>query len=192
MMYTGNLFTLLNPYGLIGGLTMVAVFLLHGANFLTLRLEGELRDRARSVAKRLYIAAAAMVVVLAISTYFFTDILTKIGLNPGIVPIAAVVVMLVTIYFVNHNMEGWAFTFTGLHVVLTQVAFFSLMFPRVMISSTNPQWSLTIYNASSSAYTLGVMSIVALIFVPIVLVYQGWSYYMFRKRVTTHRESLVY
>ena len=89
-------------------------------------------------------------------------------------------------------MEGWAFIFSGLHIVLTQMAFFTLMFPRVMVSSTNPAWSLTIYNASSSQYTLTVMSVVALIFVPIVLAYQGWTYYMFRKRVTTRAESLVY
>ena len=76
--------------------------------------------------------------------------------------------------------------------MLTQIAFFTLMFPRVMISSTNPAWSLTIYNASSSQYTLGVMSIVALIFVPIVLAYQGWTYYVFRKRITTKKSSLVY
>src|SRR5512135_59172 len=73
MMYTGNLFTLLNPYGLIGGLTMVAVFLLHGANFLALKLEGELRERARAAARKLYIAAAVMVVLLGITTYFYTD-----------------------------------------------------------------------------------------------------------------------
>jgi cytochrome d ubiquinol oxidase subunit II len=89
-------------------------------------------------------------------------------------------------------MEGWAFVSTGLHIVLTQIAFFTLMFPRVMISSTNPDWSLTIYNASSSQYTLSVMSIIALIFVPIVLIYQGWSYYMFRKRITADKKSLVY
>jgi cytochrome bd ubiquinol oxidase subunit II len=192
MMYTGNLFTLLNPYGLIGGVTMVAVFLLHGANFLTLRLEGELRERARNAARKLYYVAAGMVVLLAITTYIFTDISTKIGINPGITPIASVVVLLVTIYFINRRNEGWAFIFSGLHIVLTQVAFFTLMFPRVMISSTNPSWSLTIYSASSSQYTLTVMSIVALIFVPIVLAYQGWTYYMFRKRVTTRAESLVY
>ncbi len=192
MTYTGNLFTLLNPYGLIGGITMVAVFLLHGANFLTLKLEGELRERARTAAKKLYIAAAVMVVVLAITTYIYTDILTKIGVDPGVVPILAVAVLLTTIYFINKGMEGWAFAFTGLNIILTQVAFFTLMFPRVMISSTNPDWSLTIYNASSSQYTLTVMSIVALIFVPIVLAYQGWTYYMFRKRITTRPESLVY
>ncbi len=192
MTYTGNLLTLLNPYGIIGGLTMVSVFLLHGANFLTLRLDGDLRERARNAARRLYWPAAVTVLLLAASSYVYTDIATKIGIDPGPLPIASVAVLLFSIYFINRSREGWAFTFTGLHIVLTQVSFFVLMFPRVMISSTNAAWSLTIYNASSSQYTLGVMSIVALIFVPIVLAYQAWSYYIFRKRITTQRESLVY
>jgi cytochrome d ubiquinol oxidase subunit II len=192
MTYTGNLFTLLNPYGLIGGLTMVSVFLLHGANFLSLKLDGDLRERVRSASRKIYWVAAAAVVVLAITTYIFTDISTKIGINPGIIPIASVAVLLAAIYFINQKMETWAFICTGVHIVLTQIAFFTLMFPRVMISSTDPAWSLTIYNASSSQYTLSVMSIVALIFVPIVLVYQGWSYYMFRKRVTVDKNNLVY
>jgi len=188
MMFTGNLFTLLNPYGLIGGLTMISVFLLHGANFLALKLDGELRARARRAARTVYWAAAATVVLLAVTTYIYTDITSKLG----IAPIAVVAVLLSTIYFINRRREGWAFAFTGLYIVLTQVVFFALMFPRVMISSTNPAWSLTIYNASSSQYTLGVMSIVALIFVPIVLAYQGWTYYVFRKRITTKKAALVY
>ncbi len=192
MVFTGNLLTLLNPYGLIGGLTMVSVFLLHGANFLTLRLDGELRERARAAARVVYWPAAIAVVVLGITTYVYTDIATKIGINPGVVPIAAVSFLLFTIYFINHRREGWAFAFTGSHIIFTQIGFFTLMFPRVMISSTNPAWSLTIYNASSSQYTLGVMSVVALIFVPIVLAYQGWTYYVFRRRITTRKESLVY
>jgi cytochrome d ubiquinol oxidase subunit II len=183
---------LLNPYGLIGGLTTVAVFLLHGANFLTLKLEGELRERSRELSKKLYIFASVMVILLAISTYFYTDVLTKIGINPGITPILSVIVLLASIYFINQKREGWAFISVSLHIVLTQVSFFTLMFPRVMISSLNPEWNLTIYNASSSQYTLTVMSIVALIFVPIVLAYQGWTYYMFRKRISTNKKELVY
>jgi cytochrome d ubiquinol oxidase subunit II len=192
MMYTGNLFTLLNPYGLLGGLTTVVVFLLHGANFLGLKLEGELRERAIAFSKKLYIAAVVVATLLLAATYFYTDIRSKLGIDPGITPIASFVALLVAIYFINRKMEGWAFVMTALHIVLTQVTFFTLMFPRVMVSSLNPDWSLTIYNASSSQYTLTVMSVVALIFVPIVLAYQGWTYYMFRKRVSADKKSLVY
>ena len=192
MMYTGNLFTLLNPYGLIGGLTTVVVFLLHGANFLGLKLEGEMRERAIALSKKLYVGAVVVTTLLLVATYIYTDIRTKLGINPGVTPIASYAALLITIYFINRKNEGWAFTMTSLHIVLTQVTFFTLMFPRVMISSLNPNWSLTIYNASSSQYTLTVMSIVALIFVPIVLAYQGWTYYMFRKRISTDKKSLVY
>ncbi len=192
MMYTGNLFTLLNPYGLIGGLATTSVFLLHGANFLGLKLDGELRERVHALSKKLYIAAVVIITLLLIATYFYTDISSKLGINPGVTPIASYVALVVTILFINRKMEGWAFAMTALHIVLTQVTFFLLMFPRVMISSTNPAYSLTIYNASSSQYTLTVMSIVALIFVPIVLAYQGWTYYMFRKRITADKKTLVY
>ncbi|MBI5841607.1 MAG: cytochrome d ubiquinol oxidase subunit II [Chloroflexi bacterium] len=191
MMYTGNLFTLLNPYGLLGGLTTVVIFLLHGANFLGLKLEGELRERVNGFAKRLWIAASLLYIALGVFTYA-AGFWARGIVNPGIVPITAVIVLLLTGFFLNRKMEGWAFIMTALNIVLTQVTFFSMTFPNVMISSTNPAWSLTIYNASSSQYTLTVMSIVALIFVPIVLAYQGWTYYMFRKRISTDKKSLVY
>ncbi len=191
MIFTGNLFTLLNPYGLLGGLTTTAVFMLHGANFLSLKLEGELRERIHNTARRLWGIAMALVLALLLGTYVFTDIYRHLGLNPGMVPIAAVAAILTSGYFIGRKREGWAFAMTGVHIALTQVTFFMILFPRVMISSLNPNWSLTIYNASSSQYTLTVMSIVALVFVPVVLAYQGWSYYIFRKRLTS-KEKLTY
>lgn len=192
MIYTGNLFTLLNPYGLLGGLTTVSVFLVHGANFLGLKLEGDLHKRAHALSKKIWTAAIILDLVLAMATYIFTDVYARLGANPGIVPAAAVVTLLLTGLFINRKQEGWAFVTTGLSIVFTQITYFMIMFPRVMISSTNPDWSLTIYNASSSQYTLTVMSIIALIFVPIVLAYQGWTYYLFRKRISGDKKSLIY
>jgi len=192
MNYVGNPFSWITPYGVVAGLTMMSVFLLHGANFLTLKLENDLRERARALARRLYIFAAVMVVLLAITTYIFTDITVKIGVDPGVLPIASVVFLLATIYFINLKMEGWAFAMTGMNIILTQVAFFILLFPRLMISSLNPAWNLTIYNASSSPNSLAVMSIISLIFLPIVMAYEGWSYYVFRKRVKTDKKQPVY
>jgi cytochrome d ubiquinol oxidase subunit II len=190
-MFTGNLFTLLNPYGLLGGLTTVAVFLLHGANFLGLKLEGELRERVNILAKKLWIGASVLYVAIGIFTYA-AGFWARGIVNPGIIPITALVTLLTTGYFIDRKMEGWAFIMVALNIILTQATFFSMMFPNVMISTTNPDFSLTIYNASSSQYTLTVMSVVALIFVPIVLAYQGWSYYMFSKRVSTDKKTLVY
>ena len=182
---------LLNPYGLLGGLATVAVFLLHGANFLSLKLEGKLRERANGLTKKLWIAAVVLYLALGVYTYF-TGFYARNIVDPGIAPIAAVAFLLVAGYFINQKREGWAFIMVALNIVFTQITFFLMMFPNVMISSLNPDWNLTIYNASSSQYTLTVMSIVALIFVPIVLAYQGWTYWMFRKRITTDKKSLVY
>jgi cytochrome d ubiquinol oxidase subunit II len=191
MMYTGNLFTLLNPYGLLGGITTVSIFLLHGANFLALKLDGELRERVHAANKTIWAQTSLLYIGLGIYTYV-AEFWGHGVVNPGAVPIAALAALLLTGYFINRKMEGWAFIMTGLNIVLTQATFFLMTFPNVMVSSSNADWSLTIYNASSSQYTLGVMSVVALIFVPIVLAYQGWTYYSFRKRITTHKESLVY
>ena len=191
MMFTGDLITLLNPYGLLGGLATTAVFLLHGANFLGLKLEGELRQRTNALAKKLWIAASVLFSAFAVYSYISIYLKREI-IDPGIAPLAAVVFLLLSGYFINKKMEGWAFIMSSLHIVLAQVSFYLMTFPNVMISSTNPEWTLTIYNASSTQYTLTVMSIVALIFVPIVLVYQGWTYYMFAKRVGTDKKTLVY
>ena len=190
-MFTGNLFTLLNPYGLLGGVTTVAVFLLHGANFLGLKLEGALRERVNLAAKKLWVAATVLYIALGVFTYI-AGFWARGIIDPGIAPIAALITLLAAGYFINQKRAGWAFIMVALNIVLTQVTFFSMTFPNVMTSTTNPNWSLTIYNASSSQYTLTVMSIVALIFVPIVLAYQGWTYYMFRKRISDKKESLVY
>jgi cytochrome d ubiquinol oxidase subunit II len=191
MMFTGNLFTLLNPYGLLGGLTTVAIFLLHGANFLSLKLEGELRVRANAAATKLWIVAVVLYIVIGVFTYI-AGFWNRGQINPGIIPITAVVVLLIAGYFINQRREGWAFIMVALNIVLTHVTLFSMTYPNVMTSTIDPDFSLTIYNASSSQYTLEVMSVVALIFVPIVLAYQAWTYYMFRKRISTDKETLVY
>jgi cytochrome d ubiquinol oxidase subunit II len=196
MNFTGNLITLLingNGYTLVGGLLSLSVFALHGSIFLSLKLEGDLRERARTFARRLWGPAMLIVLLYAIWTFFATDFIAHLGIDPGIYPLGAVVTMaLVGTVFLPRKMEGWAFLMTVLHLVLTQISFFMLLFPRVMISSTNPANSLTIYNASSSPYTLQVMSIVALVFVPVVLAYQGYTYWVFRKRISTDPKKLVY
>ena len=192
MTFTGNLLTLLNPYGLLGGLATVAVFLLHGAAFLSLKTDGELRVKAEAVAKKLWVPAVALVVLLAVATFFYTDMVERHGLVPGIIPLGALISLLMAGWFIQRKQTGWAFGMTGLSIVLTQVTFFIIMFPRVMISSTNEAFSLDIWNASSSPYTLKVMTIVALIFVPIVLAYQGYTYWVFRKRVTTEKKTPAY
>jgi cytochrome d ubiquinol oxidase subunit II len=91
--------------------------------------------------------------------------------------------MLTEGWLLKNKRHGWAFVTSGLTVALTVISVFAGLFPRVMVSSLDPKWSLTIYNASSTPYTLTVMTIVAAIFVPIVLIYQGWTYWVFRERI---------
>ena len=192
MMFTGDLLTLLNPYGLLGGLTAVSVFLLHGAIFLSLKTSDDMQQSARAAARKLWFPATAISFALAIATFFYTDFVKHLGLTPGAIPFGAMATLALVWVFLERKMEGWAFAMTSLQLVLTQSTFFMIIFPRVMISSTNPDYSLTIYNASSSPYTLQVMTIIALIFVPIVLIYQGYTYWVFRKRLKTDTKELTY
>ncbi|MEZ0396424.1 MAG: cytochrome d ubiquinol oxidase subunit II [Anaerolineales bacterium] len=192
MMFTGNLFTLLNPYGLLGGLTSVSVFLLHGAIFLALKAEGEIQARAEAWAQKLWLPAVVIVVLLAVTTFFYTDLLSYRGALFAVFPLLALIALFLAGWFIRRGQGGRAFLMTALHIVLALVTFFVITFPRVMISSTNPAFSLDIWNASSSPYTLKVMTIVAAIFVPLVLAYQAYTYWVFRQRVSTDVKKMTY
>jgi cytochrome d ubiquinol oxidase subunit II len=192
MNYTGNLLTLLNWYGLLGGIATIVAFLLHGANFLSLKLSGEMQERAQSAARKIFPVELVVMILLLIGTYIATDIYTRLGINPGILPMAGILALFAAGYFIFKKQEMWAFILIGLNIIITQITFFTILYPRVMISSTSPLYNLTIYNASSTHYTLTVMTIVALIFVPIILIYQGWTYYIFRKRISTDPKTLTY
>ena len=191
MTYVGGFFTLLNPFCLVGGLAAVAVFALHGAVFLALKTGGGMEVRARSAASKLWLPA---VILLGLYVGLFvvaTDVIEHVGYNPGVVPIMAVIALLLVKYFLGQKREGWAFIMTGIAIIFANVTIFLGLFPRLMVSSLNPEWSLTIYNASASQYTLKVMSIVAVGLLPFILTYQAWSYWVFRKRITVDT-TLVY
>jgi cytochrome bd ubiquinol oxidase subunit II len=181
--YVGGFFNLLNPYALITGLTTLMAFTTHGAIFLNLKSTDPVRARALDATKLVGPAATIIIGLFVVATYYWTDAFSRLGVNPGLIPVLAVAAMLGAGAFVHGGRMGWAFTLTCVALALGTTTIFMSLFPRVMVSSLNPDWSLTIYNASSSPYTLKVMSIVALIFVPIVLIYQGWTYWVFRHRV---------
>lgn len=188
MNYIGGFFDLLNPYTIMGGLASVSLFTLHGAIFLNLKTTNELRDKSKQFAIRLWLPTVILIFAFVIYGYFATDMFTRLGVNPGIVPLLAGVALLISGWFVRKERSGWAFIMTGLTIALSTITIFIGLYPRVMVSSLNEAWSLTIYTASSSEYTLTVMSIIALIFFPIVLVYQGWTYWVFRKRISVDSE----
>jgi len=188
MNYVGGFFTLLNPYALVGGLASVSIFVLHGAIFLNLRTAGEMESRAHRTAQRAWLPAVFLAFLFVIMSYFSTDIFTGHGVNPGVVPIIAGVSLLLAGWLLHNNHLAWAFTTTAVAIAFITLTLFMGLFPRVMVSSLNPDWDLTIYNASSSHYTLTIMTIAALIFVPIVLVYQYWSYRRFWERLSPQSE----
>jgi len=182
--YTGNLLTLLNPYALLGGLTTLAVFTLHGAVFLALKTDGEVRWRARALLARL----AAPVAVLAAAFLALTQIEHGASATWGTAAVAAVA-LLGGIAAGLRGREGWAFTGTAVAIAATVATLFGNLWPDVMPSSTDAAYSLTIDNAASSPYTLQVMTWVAVAFTPVVLAYQAWTYWVFRRRLT--RQSIA-
>jgi cytochrome d ubiquinol oxidase subunit II len=196
MNYIGGFWNLLNPYALLGGLAFVALFLLHGSIFLSLRTDGLLLEKAYRVASRSWLPATILVLLYVVIGYFVTDVFGRLGVDPGIAALGAGAALLSAGWFISIRRSGWAFLMTGLTIALSTLAIFQGLFPRVMISSLNPAWTLTIYNASSSPYTLTVMTWVALVFVPIVLGYQAWNYWVFRHRLglgngTNHRQGIT-
>jgi cytochrome d ubiquinol oxidase subunit II len=192
MNYYGGLLPLLNPYALIGGLVFISLFSMHGANFLVRKVLDPIAERARKVAFSFWIVATILTVVFVTWTFFATDILTKPGINGLIPAILAAATLLVTGWLIHTRKTGWAFITGSLTIVFATLMVFAGLYPRILVSSLDPSWSLTIVNAASSPYTLKVMTIVAAIFLPIVLVYQGWTYWIFRKRVGSKPKELTY
>ncbi|KAF0110716.1 MAG: cytochrome d ubiquinol oxidase subunit II [Chloroflexi bacterium] len=190
--YTGTFFTLLNPLSILGGITVAVVFLLHGANFLTLKLTDTLRERAGNFARSIWIAAFLLAGSYFSYLVFSTSAFQEKGLVGLILPVLAVVLLILSRIFMGAKREGYSFATTGMAVVFTVGSLFTALFPNVMMSSTSADFNLNIYNASSSPYTLKVMSIVAAIMVPIVLAYQIWTYRVFRKRVKADEKTLTY
>jgi cytochrome d ubiquinol oxidase subunit II len=176
--YVGGFFNLLNPYALLGGLTTLALFTLHGAVFLALKTDGPMRTEAGRLAARLAVAA----VPVAAAFLIWTGLAHTDGW--GIVLSAAAALALVAaVLLTRARREGRAFAATGATIVLAVAALFVTLFPNVMPSTLDPAHSLTVTNASSTPYTLTVMTWVAVAFTPIVLLYQGWTYWVFRKRL---------
>jgi cytochrome d ubiquinol oxidase subunit II len=190
--YYGGLFPLLNLYSLFGGLVFLSLFIVHGASFLGIKLDGKIKQKAKDLGGKVWIVAVVLTVAFLIWTYFATDILNNPGYDGLIPAILAAIALLAYGWFLRKGKEGWTFICGAIVIVLATVMVFSGLFPRLMISTLDPDYSLTIYNASSSPYTLKVISIVAAIFMPVILVYQGWTYWIFRKRLSPDSPDLHY
>jgi cytochrome bd ubiquinol oxidase subunit II len=181
----------MNIYSIWGGLTITLLCLLHGLTFLSLKIEGEIRQRSAALAKKLVLAVFGLLVVFVGLSGFMTDIFEVRPILELIIVVLNVLAIGLAYHFISKKREGMAFTMTGLGIVLTVSSIFVGLFPRVMVSSLNKAFHLTVYNASSGAYSLKVMTIVALTILPFVLGYTIYSYYVFRKRVSD-KEHLTY
>ncbi|MFJ9540041.1 cytochrome d ubiquinol oxidase subunit II [Streptomyces sp. NPDC101225] len=178
--YVGNLWDLLNPYALLGGLVTLTLFTFHGAVFTALKTVGEIRERARKLALQVGVVTAVAALVFLLWTQ------VDRGDGKSLVAMIVAVAALVAALAANQaGREGWSFALSGVTIVAAVAMLFLTLFPNVMPSSLNEDWSLTVTNASSSPYTLKIMTWCAGIATPIVLLYQGWTYWVFRKRIGT-------
>ncbi|MFI1200987.1 cytochrome d ubiquinol oxidase subunit II [Streptomyces sp. BHT-5-2] len=178
--YVGGLLDLFNPYAILGGLVTLTLFTFHGAVFASLKTVGDIRERARRTAGFLGLTTA----VLAVGFLGWTQ--ADKGDGGSLVAMIVAVLALVAALGANKlGREGWAFAFSGITIVAAVAMLFLTLFPNVMPSTLNESWSLTVSNASSSPYTLKIMTWCAGIAAPIVMLYQGWTYWVFRKRIGT-------
>ncbi|MFJ7203748.1 cytochrome d ubiquinol oxidase subunit II [Streptomyces sp. NPDC098789] len=183
---TGGVLPLVSCYSLLGGLFTLCLFTLHGLLFAALKTNGAIRDRARRAVRG--VANAAAVVTLV---FLFWTHLHRGGLAPFIVTGIAVLALILVVEQSEQGRDGWAFALSGLAVAAAVAAIFLSLFPDVLPSSTGTAGSLTVAGAAASPYTLRILTWVAAFTAPVVLAYQGWTYWVFRKRISTPGESLT-
>lgn len=183
MEFVGNLFTLITPFTLLGGIVFVLVFAFHGCLFLSLKSgDAELNDRVKAYSIKIGLA----MLVVTVAWVAYGAVVT--GLLGSALAVAAAAVaalcLIAAVVLQWKDKSGAGFVASVVAILFVTIMVFATMFPNVLISTLNPLWSLTIDNACSSPYTLKIMTIVAVTLVPIVLCYQAWSFWIFRKRVT--------
>lgn len=192
MQYVGGFFNLLNPYALLAALFFVLLVMYHAASFLCNKTTGEVEQRAKALVRYLWLLVAFMLMLFLITSFVITDVRQRLNILVILFPILGVLAILASGYFLRKEQFGRVFLMTCLTVAFFVLTIFSFLYPRLMVSSMNPDWSLTIQNAASSTGTLRLMTIVTLIFLPIVVLYQAWTYWVFRKRITSEAGKLIY
>ncbi len=183
MEFVGNLFTLITPFTFLGGIVFVLVFAFHGCLFLSLKSgEATLNARVKTYSVKIGVTMLVATVAWVVNGALVT------GLLNSVIAVAATVIaalcLIAAVAMQWNGRSGVAFVASCIAILAVTVMVFATMFPNVLISTLNPLWSLTIHNACSSPYTLKIMTIVAVTLVPIVLLYQGWTFWVFRDRVT--------
>ena len=190
--YQGTLFTLLNPYGLLGGILFLVLFLVHGALWLAIRSEGDLQQRALATAGKLWPVELGVAVIFLIASFFATRLYDNYLANPllFVIILLAVAGLLGIKVFLTQKALFKAWFASALTIVAATFYGVIGLFPNMFPSNIDPGYSLTAHNAASSALTLKIMLVVVILFVPIVLIYQVWVYNLFKGKVT--REDMLY
>ncbi|MCA2228893.1 cytochrome d ubiquinol oxidase subunit II [Nonomuraea aurantiaca] len=177
--YVGTFGDLINPYALLGGLTTLALFVTHGAVFVALKTSGEISRRATTLALKTGGVAAVLAVIFLVWTQFH-------GGGPGTVVLAALAVLsfVAALGAIAKGRQGWAFLLSAVAVGVTMICLFAVLHPNVLPSTVDPAYSLTLQNAASTPKTLGIMTRIAATFLPLVVLYQSWTYWVFRHRIS--------
>jgi cytochrome d ubiquinol oxidase subunit II len=178
--FTGDFFDLLTGYGLMTGVTLLTLSLLHGATFIALRTTGEIRERAHSAARGIGLVA----IVVNLAWVIWTLVVIGGGTVPQPTQIFGVIAVIFAALLSSTDNDGWAFVASAFAIAAVIGQIFIALYPNVMVSSTNAAYNLTVNNAASDHYSLIVMTVAAAIFLPLVLLYQGWSFHVFRRRVS--------
>lgn len=174
---------LLNGYTLLGGVATAGLFLFHGAVFVALKTDGAVREEALRFAGRV-----ALPVTAALASFgLWTQLEHGKDWTWIVLAVAGLAQLAATVRVWRGVGEGWAFAYTTLAVAAVVILLFGVLYPNLMPSTIDPAYSLTIDNAASSPYTLTIMSWAALVFAPLVLLYQGWTYWVFRQRISADR-----
>jgi len=190
--FRGTLFTLLNPYGLLGGVLFVLLFLVHGAIWGALKSDGDLRERLAGLAGKLWWLLLVAAVMFLLATQRKTDLYDNYLRQPVFfaIPLLAVAGLLAVKFFLQKASYWRAWFASALTIVSCTLFGVVGLFPRLLPSSLNPEWSLTAFNASSTPLTLKIMLGVALTFVPIVIAYQIWAHYLFREKLSKEETAM--
>jgi cytochrome d ubiquinol oxidase subunit II len=178
--YTGTFWDLFQPYAIVTGIMLVAVCVLHGATFIAMKTTDEVRRRAWRTAKG--ISPVTTLIVLAWISW--THVEAGGGAFLNLIELIGCIAVIAALWEVWADREGWAFSMTTVTIASCVVTLFVGLYPHVMVSSTNPAYSLTAGNSASGGYTLKVMTVIAVVLLPLVLAYQAWTYYVFRRRVS--------
>jgi cytochrome bd ubiquinol oxidase subunit II len=187
--YQGTLFTLLNPYGLLGGVMFLVFFLLHGLLWLVYKADGDLQERAKALAPKMWVALFVLAVAFLGATAAYTKIWTQYIEHPALLPIPVLTVVSLAAIIVFIKKDGWGKAWIASSLFVIFAVFFGMIgiYPDLLPSSINPDFSMTIYNSASTPKTLKIMLGVVLVFIPLVIIYQAMVYKLFSGKASREK-----